>query len=60
MKDDRKACGICAWRGTCAKKFSMSAGAVLHCIDYTRDLTIRDKPAAPEAEKMSSEDKGDK
>jgi len=39
-KDDRITCSLCAWRGTCAKKFSISASDLLHCTDYTRDLTI--------------------
>ena len=39
-KDDRVTCSVCAWRGTCAKKFSISAAELLHCIDFTRDMMI--------------------
>ena len=38
--DYAKLCGICAWRGTCQKKFSLSQDA-LHCADYSRDVTIK-------------------
>lgn len=38
--DLRKGCVICAWRGTCAKKFSIDEGG-LHCPDYTEDVQLR-------------------
>ncbi len=38
--DLRKGCVICAWRGTCVKKFSIGEGG-LHCPDYTEDVQIR-------------------
>ena len=34
-------CVVCAWRETCVKKFSFTGQ---HCLEYTRDLTIRAKP----------------
>ncbi|MEK6725987.1 MAG: hypothetical protein AABY54_05480 [Deltaproteobacteria bacterium] len=41
--DYAKLCGICAWRGTCQKKFSLSQDA-LHCPDYSKDVTIKERP----------------
>jgi hypothetical protein len=45
MAMDRRYCAICAWRGTCQKKFSVSTDATgqVHCADYSRDLAIKDK-----------------
>ena len=40
--DYAKLCGICAWRATCQKKFSLSHDA-LHCPDFSRDVTIKDR-----------------
>lgn len=40
--DLRKGCVICAWRGNCAKKFSIGEGG-LHCPDYTEDIQLRRK-----------------
>jgi hypothetical protein len=34
-------CVVCAWRETCAKKYSFTGQ---HCLEYTRDLTIKAKP----------------
>lgn len=36
----RQFCAICAWRETCAKKFSVTDGGA-RCPDFCRDLTIR-------------------
>jgi hypothetical protein len=41
MTLDRAFCAICAWRGDCNKKFKQGSG--VHCPDYTRDLTIRER-----------------
>ena len=44
-------CVVCAWRETCAKKYSFTGQ---HCLEYTRDLTIKAKPeeeAPPKEEK---------
>ena len=38
--DLHKGCVMCAWRGTCAKKFSIGEGG-LHCPDYTEDVQLR-------------------
>lgn len=35
-------CSVCAWRGTCQKKFSVS-GKDLKCPDFCRDVTIKEK-----------------
>jgi len=40
-EDKRKLCLNCAWRGNCAKRFSMEGCATLHCPDYTEDVTLR-------------------
>lgn len=45
--DERKLCVVCAWRGTCALKYSMPGGVALHCVEFTRDITLRE----PEAER---------
>ncbi len=37
---ERQLCVICAWRGTCNKKFS-GGGASLHCADFTRDIALK-------------------
>jgi hypothetical protein len=44
MGTEKKYCAICAWRGTCQKKFSVStyASGYVHCPDYSRDLSIKD------------------
>ena len=36
---ERDICAVCAWRGTCNKKFSIS-GKGLHCTDFVRDITL--------------------
>ena len=43
-----KYCAICAWRGGCQKKFSVSTDAqgYVHCPDYSRDLAIKDQDIA--------------
>jgi hypothetical protein len=34
-------CLVCAWRETCVKRFSFTGQ---HCLEYTRDLTIKVRP----------------
>jgi len=43
MATDKRYCSICAWRGTCAKRFSVSkdSSGQVHCPDFTRDLAIK-------------------
>jgi len=45
MGTEKRYCSICAWRGTCAKRFSVSrdSSGRVHCPDFTRDLAIRDE-----------------
>jgi len=45
MGTDKKYCSICAWRENCKKKFHVSLDSTgqVHCPDYTRDLSIKDK-----------------
>lgn len=33
-------CAICAWRGACNKKFTVS-GRDMYCPDFVRDVTIK-------------------
>ncbi len=40
--DARKLCVMCAWRGTCQLKYSMPGGVALHCVEYTRDVTLKE------------------
>jgi len=41
-------CVVCAWRETCAKKYSFTGQ---HCLEYTRDLTIKARPEGEESKK---------
>jgi hypothetical protein len=38
-------CVVCAWRETCVKKFSFTGQ---HCLEYTRDVSLKPKPEKPE------------
>src|SRR5512139_2380814 len=43
MQLDRRFCSICAWREHCQKRFfERRDKSDLHCVDYTRDVTIKD------------------
>ncbi len=44
MGIERKYCAICAWRGNCQKRFSVSTDAqgFVHCPDYSRDMSIKE------------------
>lgn len=46
-EDRRKSCLVCAWRATCAKRFSMGDDATLHCPDFSEDVTLRKRAAEP-------------
>lgn len=39
--DNRTICPLCAWRGSCAKRFSRGDDATLHCPDFSEDVTLR-------------------
>ena len=54
--DYAKLCGICAWRGICQKKFSLSQDA-LHCPDYSKDVTIKDRPEKEDVKVEAKEKK---
>jgi len=45
MGTEKKYCVICAWRANCQKRFSVATDASgnVHCPDYSRDLSIKDK-----------------
>jgi len=46
MPEDRRICGICAWRRDCQKRYRISTDSFLNvnCPDYTRDLSIKELP----------------
>ncbi|MDT8272994.1 MAG: hypothetical protein RRA35_07350 [Desulfomonilia bacterium] len=52
MTLDRSLCPICAWRADCNKKFKKGAG--IHCPDFTRDLTVKDKELEDELARQSA------
>ncbi|MEK7850277.1 MAG: hypothetical protein AAB275_00200 [Deltaproteobacteria bacterium] len=54
--DYAKLCGICAWRATCQKKFSLSQDS-LHCPDFSKDVTIKERP---KEENKEEQEKGSK
>lgn len=35
-----QSCVLCAWRGNCAKRFSVSDGGA-RCPDFSRDVSIK-------------------
>ncbi len=39
--NETQLCSICAWRGTCNKKFSGGGGSPLHCVDFVRDIALK-------------------
>jgi hypothetical protein len=45
MATEKKYCAICAWRANCQKQYSIvtDASGCVRCLDYSRDLSIRDK-----------------
>lgn len=45
MGTDKRYCVICAWRAGCQKRFNVATDSLgnVHCPDYTRDLSIKDK-----------------
>jgi len=47
MASSIEMCGICAWRATCSRKFSLS-GREIHCPDFSEDISIKRKPEADE------------
>ncbi|MBI4826949.1 MAG: hypothetical protein HY807_11120 [Nitrospirae bacterium] len=47
-------CAVCAWRADCKKKFSIS-GKDMRCPDFSRDISIKEKPA--EAAKSGNDSK---
>ena len=44
-KGEPSLCVVCAWRETCVKKYTFDGQ---HCLEYTRDVTIKSKTEAPE------------
>ncbi|MEI8173369.1 MAG: hypothetical protein WCH07_07795 [Deltaproteobacteria bacterium] len=56
MGTEKKYCSICAWRATCQKRFTVSidASGFVHCPDFTRDLSIKEKDIDAADEKYRS------
>ena len=44
-------CVVCAYRGTCQKRFNMPAGR--HCPEFERDMMIKAEPEENEETKPS-------
>ena len=45
---DPSICLVCAWRETCAKKYSFTGQ---HCLEFTRDITLKARPEGEEPRK---------
>lgn len=45
-------CVVCAWRQTCAKKFSVPDGGA-RCPDFTRDVSLKER----EGQKKEEDDR---
>jgi hypothetical protein len=60
MVTDKKFCALCAWRENCLKKFRFSGGIAIHCSDFSRDLTIKERKepfgVVEKSEKVDGED----
>lgn len=39
MAVKRDICAVCAWRGSCNKKYSISSKGI-RCVDFVRDVTL--------------------
>ncbi|CAH2030862.1 hypothetical protein [Trichlorobacter ammonificans] len=53
----RQHCAVCAWRETCAKRFSVTDSGA-RCPDFSRDVTIKtadDEASSPNATTTSKE-----
>ena len=50
-------CVVCAWRETCVKKFSFTGQ---HCLEYTRDMTIKARPEGEGPKRRGKRVKGEK
>ncbi len=40
MDENVVLCAVCAWRGTCVKKYSVSSIEIFNCPDFVRDITL--------------------
>ena len=50
MTGQRQFCAVCAWRETCAKKYSVPDGGA-GCPDFTWDVSLKRDKEMPEGEK---------
>lgn len=51
-----QSCVLCAWRGNCNKRFSVSDGGS-RCPDFSRDVSIKIKPCESDDVKCNKEQK---
>lgn len=52
---DARICLVCAWRGDCQRKFSISKHA-RYCPEFSRDLSIKEDQG--QEEEQAAEEKG--
>ncbi len=50
-------CLVCAWRGDCQKKFSMSIPEANACVDFSRDVSLKKEEPEDEESEKSEEKK---
>ncbi|MEK6689850.1 MAG: hypothetical protein AABY78_00935 [Nitrospirota bacterium] len=51
MAAKKDICAVCAWRGTCNKKYTVS-GKGIRCVDFVRDVALGPEEE-PEREEIS-------
>ncbi|MBI5571081.1 MAG: hypothetical protein HY914_14145 [Desulfomonile tiedjei] len=56
MDAERTVCVTCAWRQTCNKKFSMDGATTTRCVEYTRDLALKEQKADEGARDQPSDE----
>ena len=40
MDENVVLCAVCAWRGVCRKKYSVSGIEIFNCPDFSRDVSL--------------------
>ncbi|RZD16519.1 MAG: hypothetical protein EVJ46_05760 [Candidatus Acididesulfobacter guangdongensis] len=40
MDENVVLCAVCAWRGMCSKKYSVSGIEIFNCPDFVRDVSL--------------------
>ncbi|MCX5874212.1 MAG: hypothetical protein NTY51_13410 [Deltaproteobacteria bacterium] len=56
MDDQKTTCVTCAWRAGCNKKFLMDGATTTRCLDYTRDITLRNPDGSIENKTKDTKD----